>query len=56
MNINDIINQNQVFLKDFIETTLKRYAESKKIVWRRNLGPGSRRVRTYTITYDLYGF
>ena len=42
MDINDIINQNQVFLKNFIETTLERYAESQEVVWTSNLGSGFR--------------
>ena len=42
MDINDIINQNKLFITKFIKTTLERYTRSKEFVWTSDLELGFR--------------
>ena len=42
MDINDIINQNKLFVTKFIQTTLERYTGSKEFVWTSDLELGFR--------------
>ena len=42
MDINDIINQNKIFISNFIQTTLERYTDSKEFAWKNDLELGFR--------------
>ena len=66
MDINDIINQNKLFITKFIKTTLERYTRSKEFVWTSDLELGFRISfcskdnpyhifhMIWTIWYDIY--
>ena len=51
MDINDVINQNKIFITNFIQTTLERYAE--KIGWTSDLEMGFRIHSCQMISYHI---